>query len=463
MADGCDATAVETVRAAIDADADTIAAQLAELCAFPSVYGDPEHAEDLSAAADWVAEQLASLGLKPERITTSDGSDTLVATREGTDGAPRVLLYSHYDVVPVSNPEDWTADPFTLTERDGRFYARGAADCKGNVVAHLAALRAVASYGAGSEYRPALTVVVEGSEESGGPGLDDLIERRPELFAADAILIADSGNIALGTPTLTTCLRGGAQVDVTVSTLHSAVHSGLMGGAAPDAVFALLHTLDSLRDDAGRTVIDGVDTTGRWDGAPYDVTAFREDAAMLPGTQVMGTEEDNPADLLWARPAVTVTGFDSTPIAQAINAVPPTASARLNLRVPAGMSARPTAEALAEHLKAHTPWGARCEVEISDLNEPFATDDSLPAARTLSACLAAAYGKEETVAAGSGGSIPLTAALEKAHPNAEIALFGVEEPLCGIHSVDESVSLDEIRAVAAAEALFLLHYGKNHA
>lgn len=451
---------VERLRAAVETDAETITNQLAELCAFPSIYGDSEHRGDLAAAADWVADQLGGLGLAVERITTSDGSDTLVATREGTEGAPRVLLYSHYDVVPVSDASEWTADPFTLTGRDDRLYARGAADCKGNLVAHLAALRAADQLGDAS-YRPALTVVVEGSEEAGGAGLDDLIARRPELFAADAILIADTGNIEAGTPTLTTCLRGGAQVDVTVATLRSAVHSGLMGGAAPDAVFALMRTLDSLRDDAGRTVIDGVDTTASWAGAPYDEAAFRKDAAMLPGSQVMGGEGDNPADLLWARPAVTVTGFDSTPVSQAINAVPPTASARLNLRVPAGMDAQATAEALAAHLKAHTPWGATCEVEISDVNAPFAADESLPAAQTLSTCLAAAYGAEHTVTAGSGGSIPLTAALKAAHPDAEIALFGVEEPMCAIHSVDESVSPSEIRAVAAAEALFLLHYGRR--
>ena len=141
--------------------------------------------------------------------------------------------------------------------------------------------------------------------------------------------------------------------------------------------------------------------------------------------------------------------------------MPATASAQLNLRVPHGMDAADTAEKLVAHLKAHTPWGAHVEVEVADVNDAFATDTSQPAIALLGECLTEAYGAEELTEVGSGGSIPLTSALQAAYPEAQIALFGVEEPQAAIHSPDESVDPTEIERVAAAEAAFLLRYGRR--
>lgn len=430
--------------------------ELSQLVAFDSVHAEPGHEADNAGAADWVTRALENLGLDVRQIPTSDGSTTVLGQRTGNKEAPTVLLYSHYDIVPAGDRSKWISDPFTLTERDGRWYGRGAADCKGNLVMHLAALRALTD----TESQPDLNlkVLVEGSEERGGEGLAELIREQPELFAADTILIADTGNAAVGTPTLTTTLRGGAQATVTVDTLGAPVHSGMFGGAAPDAVAALVRLLDSLRDEHGRTTIDGVDTTARWEGEPYDAETFRADAGVLPGVDLAGDETDSPADFVWARPAVTVTGFTSTPVAEAINAVPATAQAVLNLRVAPGMSAAATADKLADHLHNHVPWGAQVNVELDDINEPFRADTSGPALALLGQSLAAAYGAEEFTTVGSGGSIPLCTALQNAFPQAEIALFGVEEPKSTIHSPNESVAPSEIIHIAAAEALFLLNY-----
>ncbi|WPF65876.1 MULTISPECIES: dipeptidase [unclassified Corynebacterium] len=447
----------QAVRTAVLGDRDTIFTQLSEIVSYHSVHGDPALADQAAGAARWVHEALTQAGLEVEAITTADGSTALIGTRKAGEGQPTVLLYCHHDVVPAGDPAAWTNDPCTLTEREGRWYGRGAADCKGNLVMHLAALRAVTAAGG---TKVGITVVVEGSEEKGGEGLDTLIEERPELFAADAIMIADTGNAAVGTPTLTTSLRGGAQLTVTMRTLEAPVHSGLFGGAAPDAAFALVRALDSLRDMEGRTVIEGVDTSARWEGEPYTPEDFRKDAGVLDGVRLTGSSNDAPADFLWARPAVSITGLTSTPVSEAVNAVAPVAQAKINLRVPAGMSAAKTAEAVAEHLHKHTPWGAKIEVEIDDANDGFATDVNAPALSLLRDCLAEAYGTEHSATLGSGGSIPLTTKLQEAHPNAEIALFGVEEPQCLIHSADESVDPTEIEHVAIAEALFLLRYGK---
>jgi len=435
---------------------DRIFTDLSALVSFNSPHSVPELASQHEAACAWVAAALKERGLEVTRHETVDNADTIIAVKEPVGDAPTVLLYSHYDVVPASTPEAWTSDPFTLTERGGRWYGRGAADCKGNVAMHLEALRLLEENG-GTDL--GLKVVVEGSEEAGGlDGLVRLIEADPELFRADAIMIADSGNVAVGVPTLTTSLRGGAQLHVTVETLEGAIHSGSFGGAAPDAAHALVRIADSLFDEHGRTAIEGVNCLEKWEGDPYSRADFREDAGVLEGVQLLGTVEDEPADMVWARPAVTMTGFTSTPVDKAVNAVNPRAEAKFNLRVPAGMDASFVAEKTKEHILAHTPWGAKVEVEISEVAQPFATDADKPVAALLGECLRESYGAADLAVVGSGGSIPLTTTLQEQFQDAEIALYGVEEPLCGIHGVDESVDPGEIERIAVAEALFLQRY-----
>lgn len=442
------------VRAAVEKQQEQIRQDLTELVAFNSVSNEPQCEADHAAAANWVAAALEKLGLDVTVHKTVDNAPTIIGNRPGST---TVLLYSHYDVVPAGDPAAWLSDPFTLTERDGRWYGRGTADCKGNLVMHLAALRAVAELG-GTEL--GIRVVIEGSEERGGEGLDALITERPELFAADVILIADTGNAALGTPTLTTTLRGGAQIDVRIDTLRAPVHSGGFGGAAPDATATLIRLLNTLFDAHGRTAIEGIDCTGVWEGQPYPRDAFRADAGVLDGVQLMGTSEDQPADMAWMRPAIIITGFTSTPVAEAVNAVPASASARLNLRVPPGMEAADVVDAVCAHLRNNVPYGAQLSVHPFEVFDPFSCDTEGPAVQALSDALTAAYNGTPTVTVGTGGSIPLCTKLMEAFPSAELALFGVEEPLTTIHSANESVAPEEIRDIAIAEALFLLNYKK---
>ena len=443
----------------VHADRNRIFTELSEIVAFNSVHSTPELAEENAGAAAWVYNTVSAAGFEVEALETEDGSTSILGTRAGDPDAPTVLLYSHFDVVPAGDLSAWESDPFSLTERPGpdgavRWYGRGAADDKGGIVMHLAALRAVDALG-GTKLN--LKFLVEGSEELGGFGLSRLINSRPELFAADVIMIADSGNVAVGTPTLTTSLRGGAQIKITVDTLKAAVHSGSFGGPAPDAVKALVRALDSLHDEYGRVTVDGLDATGTWDGEPYAAQTFREDAAVLDGVSLMGGPEDQVADLVWARPSLAITGFSSTPVAQAVNAVAATASAQLNLRVPAGMDSAAAAEAVAKHLEAHVPWGAKVRTEVFDINRGFATDPTKPALALFSDCLSQAY-DAPTVTTGAGGSIPLTVELQDHYPNAEIALYGATEPRCTIHSPNESVDPTEIEHIAIAEALFLLRH-----
>src|SRR5690242_15818021 len=244
--------------AAVDGLMRQARADLERLVAIPSVASEARlPVPEGRAAAELVASLYREVGVPDlDLVDADDGSVVVIGRTEGPEGAPRVLLYAHYDVQPVGARSSWGSDPWTLTERGGRWYARGAADCKGNLVMHLTALRALRDVD--GSWPVSLTVVCEGSEEMSTGGLERLVAASPERFSADVIVVADSGNIEEGVPTVTTSLRGTGSVLVTVRTLERPVHSGQFGGAAPDAVAALIRVLDTLRDEAGATTVAGV-------------------------------------------------------------------------------------------------------------------------------------------------------------------------------------------------------------
>lgn len=427
--------------------------ELTELVALRSV-ADPRQfpAEECHRAAAWVRDKFAEVGFSDVRLEeTTDGSHAVVGSRSSSrEGAPTVLLYAHYDVQPPLDDAAWRTPPFELTEVDGRWYGRGAADCKGNIVMHLAALRAL-----GDDVPVNLKLVVEGSEEQGTGGLEAFIVAHPDLLHADAILVADTGNAAVGQPAVTVSLRGMVNVVVTVETGTSELHSGMFGGAAPDALAALVDILATLRDERGNTTIKGLTSTRHWDGAPYPPDQFRSDAGVLDGVSLLGG--GSVSDMLWARPAVTILGIDCPPVVGSAAAIVPKAAARLNLRVPPGMSPALAAPALIEHLHDAAPWHVHCAVEIEATGAPFEAATDGPAYVAMAAAMKEAYGKDMT-RLGQGGSIPLCNVLEQTYPDAEIVLMGVEEPMALIHAPNESVDPTEIAAMAVAEALFLQRY-----
>ncbi len=443
---------LDDLRSNIHDGLSTIRAELAALVAMRSI-ADARQAppEECRRAAEWVRNAFQGAGIGHiELIETSDGSNAVVGYEPGPAGTPTVMLYSHYDVQPAGDENLWHSPPFELTERDGRWYGRGAADCKGNIAMHLLALRALSKLPVG------IRIVSEGSEEMGGGGLEDLVRERPELFEADVIVIADTGNSAIGTPTVTTSLRGIANVVVHLETMSGEIHSGMYGGPAPDALGAMVQLLSTLRDENGDTTVDGLDSHQVWDGVDYPEAQFRADAGVLDDVDLVGT--GSVADRVWARPAATVLGIDCPPVVGSAAAIQPRASARINLRVPPGMDPQTAQDAMSTHLGKHAPWGARVTVEPEAIGSPFSAHTDGPAYAMLGEAMEAAYGKQ-MVTAGQGGSIPLCNVLADQFPNAEIALIGVEEPICRIHAPNESVDPSEIENLAVAEALFLERLG----
>lgn len=430
--------------------------ELAELVAIKSV-ADPRQfpPEECQRAAQWVRDRFAQTGFTDARLEeTPDGSMVVLGTRPCADPqAPTVLLYAHYDVQPPLDDKAWRTPPFELTEVDGRWYGRGAADCKGNIVMHLAALRAL-----GENIPVNLKLVVEGSEEQGTGGLEAFVASHPDLFRADAILVCDTGNAAVGSPAATVSLRGMVNVVVTVEALTSEIHSGMFGGPAPDALAALVTILGSLRDAHGNTTVTGLENSRRWAGAAYDPEQFRRDAGVLDGVSLLG--DGSVSDMLWSRPALTILGIDCPPVVGSAAAIVPRAAARLNLRIPPGTTPAAAQEALTAHVQKAAPWGVHVAVDVEATGSPFEASTNGPAFHALAASAQEAYGRPMT-SLGQGGSIPLCNVFQETYPNAEIILMGVEEPQALIHAPNESVAPSEIENMALTEALFLARYGAS--
>ncbi|OCC10270.1 dipeptidase [Streptomyces sp. PTY087I2] len=432
--------------------------ELAELVAFQSV-ADPAvfPRSECEGAANWVADALRAEGFTDVALLdTPDGTQSVYGYLPGPAGAPTVLLYAHYDVQPPLDESAWISPPFELTERDGRWYGRGAADCKGGFIMHLLALRALKADGG---VPVSVKVIAEGSEEQGTGGLERYAEAHPELLRADTIVIGDTGNFRVGLPTVTATLRGMTMLRVQLDTLEGNLHSGQFGGAAPDALAAMIQLLASLRAEDGTTTVDGLTGDADWDGIQYPEAEFRQDAKVLDGVELIGT--GTVADRIWARPAVTVIGIDCPPVVGATPSVQASARAQISLRVPPGHDAAEATKLLTAHLESRAPWGARVKVEQVGQGQPFRADMSSPAYQAMADAMRDAYPGQEMQSSGMGGSIPLCNTLAGLYPEAEILLIGLSEPEAQIHAVNESVSPEELERMSVAEALFLRNYAES--
>ena len=232
----------------------------------------------------------------------------------------------------------------------------------------------------------------------------------------------------------------------------------MFAGAAPDALAALVAMLATLRDDKGNTTISGLDNTQLWSGEPYPPDQFQQDAGVLEGGSLLG--DGTVADMLWARPSLTILGIDCPPVVGSAAAISPRAAARLNLRIPPGVSPGDALASLSDHLRAAAPWGVHVSVDAEAAGAPFRADTSGPAYQALSSAMQEAFGAPMTTL-GQGGSIPLCNVFADTYPDTELILMGVEEPTCLIHAPNESVDPTEIESMAVTEALFLQRYAAS--
>jgi cysteinylglycine-S-conjugate dipeptidase len=427
--------------------------ELGQLVAIPSISAPSYPAEThavLAEAYEACAELFRGAGVTIlDPLELPNTAPVLIGEIPAPPGAPTVLLYSHYDVVPIGDESKWESPPFVATEREGAIYGRGTADTKSNILMHVGALRAWNG-------RPpvGVRVVIEGMEEVGS-AFSSYPPSQPELFAADAMVIGDMGSFRPGVPTLTVALRGMAMITVEATTLAGPKHSGQFGGAAPDALLALLRAIASLHDENGDVAVAGL-RRDPWTGASYSDEEFRELAEIEPGLPFLGT--GGIGERLWSGPSITVTGMDVLPVDQAVNAVVPYARAKLSLRVHPEQDPREAQQLLIEQLERAKPFGVQLTAHAAETGQGFAAATSGPAYAAARTALADAWGSE-TVTFASGGSIPLVSALQEAVPQAEMLLLGTTDGFANIHAPNERVLVDEFEKATTAVARFLGEYG----
>ncbi|GLW95926.1 dipeptidase [Microtetraspora sp. NBRC 16547] len=441
----------QEIESAVEAGMPRAVEDLTRLAAIPSVAFPGHPDEPVLAAAALTEELLRGAGLRNVRQIPVEGSFPAVyGEAPAPAGAPTVLLYAHYDVQPAGDLAQWRTPPFEPTLIDGALYGRGTADDKSGVIAHVAALRAF-----NGEFPVGVKVIIEGQEEYAGERLEDFVEANPELVRADAIVVADCGNPRVGDPALTTTLRGMAAFTVEVRTLREALHSGGFGGAAPDALAALMRMLSTLHDDRGDVRVPGL-AQGTFDGSDESEDDFRISAGVLDGVSLVGS--GSLTDRLWASYAITVTGLDVPTVSGAVNAVQPVARARVTIRIPPAGDAKTALDDVTGFLQKVAPWGAQVTFDDFVTGSGFTAGTGGRARAAIDGAMERAFGRTPRDV-GQGGSIPLVAKLSGLFPEAEILLYGAEDDDASIHAPNERVVLDELRRVITAEALFLANYG----
>ncbi|MGQ4543324.1 dipeptidase [Dermabacteraceae bacterium P13088] len=432
--------------------------QLIKLCQIPSVAFPGYDRAPVHESAEMVRQLLLDAGLEDVEIASvADGSPAVIGRRPAAPGKPTVMLYAHHDVQPEGDHALWTSPPFSPEVRGERLFGRGAADDKAGIMAHVTALRLAAD--ALAETGVGVTVFVEGEEECGSPTFRPFIEKYSDKLRADAIVVADSANWAVGQPALTTSLRGVVDMEVSVRVLDHAVHSGMFGGPVLDALTLLSRLIATLHDDEGNVAVAGLVSAPEPE-VEMPEEDLRRDASTVAGYRLAGT--GSLTGRLWAKPALSVIGIDAPAVAGASNTMTPAARAKLSLRIAPGQEPADAMRALEEHLLANAPFGAQVEVTRGEEGKAFVAPQDSPGMRAARAAMHASWGVQP-VDIGIGGSIPFIADLLEVFPQADILVTGVEDPDSRAHGIDESLHLGDFERVCLAEALLLssIHLADN--
>ncbi|KRB77661.1 hypothetical protein ASE01_05495 [Nocardioides sp. Root190] len=425
-----------------------VRSDLEALVRIPSVSADPARLDQVELSARATADLFAAEGVDVEIVRAFDGAPpAVIGHRAGPEGAPTVLLYAHHDVQPENDHAEWDSPPWEPTERDGRLYARGAADDKAGIVTHVAALRAF-----GDELPVSVKVFIEGEEEVGSDTLPALLETYQDRLAADVIVIADSGNWDIGVPALTTSLRGLVRVDVEVRTLTHAVHSGMWGGLVPDALITLSRLISTLHDDRGNVAIEGLHSGPAAD-VDYPEDRLRAESGAAAGIEWIG--EGSAVERLWTKPALSITGLDAPKVDGASNTLVPAARAKISLRIAPGDTTANALACLQRHLEANVAWGATLTTTVVDTGEATQIDATGPAYDAARSAFQEAWDGTAPVDMGVGGSIPFIAEFLETFPQASVLVTGVEDPDTRAHGPNEGLHLAEFEKVLLAETLLL--------
>jgi acetylornithine deacetylase/succinyl-diaminopimelate desuccinylase-like protein len=421
--------------------------ELSRFLAIPSVSALPAHAADCRRAAEWLSAHLRQLGCPVVQLLEGPGHPVVWAEGPEVPGQPTLLIYGHYDVQPPDPLEEWISPPFTPTVRDGKLYARGASDDKGQVYCLLKAYEAVLD----ARKQPPLNVhfIFEGEEECGGKVIYELLQREPERTRADAALVCDMSYYGPGIPAVYTALRGLCYAEISVRTLQRDLHSGTYGGVAPNAIETLARILCELKSETGEILIPGLyeaveppspaelDT---WKNLPFDREGFIR--GEVTGKVLTGLQDRSVFERVWALPTFEIHGIRGGFVGEgAKTVIPAQATAKVSLRLVPGQDAERVGRSLEKAVAKVAPKWADVSVNTLHGGDPVQVDVSAPAFEVLDQAFEAVTGRR-TVQVRAGGSIPIVPELGLA--GAPVMLTGIGLPDDGLHSPNEKLDLAQL-------------------
>ena len=408
---------------------------LSELVSIESISSDQNHQEDVMKSAQYVEKLFLELGLET-KIATSGNSRPAVLAQTAIDPKKKtVLLYAHHDVQPVGDIDKWKTEPFTPEIIDGRLYGRGSGDNKAGVVTHYEVVKAL------KDNLPVnIKVFIEGEEEIGSPCMAEFLDEYQDDLEADVIIIADSGNIKIGTPTVTTSLRGLVDGVIIVEQPMRAVHSGLGGGVVPDAFMVLSKIIASFHNEKGELQIEGL--------TPSDMEVLELEEKDIK--EIFGSNDINLFELdsiskrLWLEPALSILAIDAPSTDEAVNLLIPNAKAKVSLRLPPTENPEHAMKMLEEHIMKNIPWGAKVSFEPEAMGSGIVADPNKEFTKILVKNFEEVW-ENNAAYMGVGGSIPFANDFVEKFPNAELVLVGAgDEEMGNAHAPNESVQIEDI-------------------
>ncbi len=421
--------------------------ELSEFLSIPSISALPDHAGDCRRAAEWLVEEFQRLGCPVTELLEGDGHPLVWAEGPHLAGKPTLLIYGHYDVQPPDPLDEWNTPPFAPTVRDGRLYARGSADDKGQVYCLLKAYEASRD----ALGNPPINVrfLIEGEEECGGDVIADVLAREPSRLEADAVLVCDMSYYAPGWPAIYTALRGICYAEVHLRTLQRDVHSGTYGGVAPNALETLVRLLGQLKTADGRIHIPGLYDSveppadaelAAWKSLPFDEHAYL--AHEVTGKALTGLQDRSLMERTWALPTFEIHGIRGGFTGDgAKTVIPAAAMAKVSLRLVPGQKFDAVSDALSRTVRSLAPAWADVEVRIIHGADPVQTDVSSPVFKLLDQAFKEKVGRG-TVAVRAGGSIPVVNVLGS--HGTPVVLTGIGLPDDGLHSPNEKLDLQQL-------------------
>lgn len=419
--------------------------ELKQLLTIPSISALSEHKPDIARAAEWISSSLSSAGLENVEIIPTKGHPIIYADHLHAPGKPTVLVYGHYDVQPVDPLHLWETPPFEPTIRDGKLYARGATDDKGQLFLHIKAVEAILKE---EKQLPVnIKFCIEGEEEIASPNLPPYLDEHKEKLAADVVLISDTALLEPGKPAICIGLRGLCSLEVTVHTANTDLHSGTFGGGVPNALHAIVSLLASLHDDKGRVAVEGF-----YQGVPELTPAMREEFAKQQFNEnklkadlgldtLYGEEGYSFVERTGARPTLELNGvYGGFQGEGSKTVIPKEAHAKITCRLVGDQDPQDILDKIEAHLKQHVQPGAKLNIVQVEKARAFTINPANPMLQKAADAYERVYGTR-ALFTHDGGSIPIVETLSRVL-NAPAVMMGFGLPDENLHAPNEHFNLE---------------------